>query len=788
MGSPRGQRDARACGIVHRPQAKCPLMHHVIYLTRREAQRSSVALVLAWMWQEALSTHPIVTERRAPNERGSADITRRTSLLAIRGTDLLAVVDNELRMTSVAYAKRHVEQEEGALSFKVLANEVLDFTIQSIHVNPTGKLLVVVGVYEVVIVILPRRGYMKQVGKALPVKAVRIGTYYHAPHGTSPIAQCKWHPYGAGGVSLIVLTEDAVVREYDISHDVDEPQQTLAVLGQPTRTSTMLSAEDDDARVAVSCTFGEESSSWLLFTLLVLMRSGDVYLLCPFMPKRAALPRMHVEALAALEARKTPNTTLAARYLSDLVRQMQEETVPSLDDTSLDPMEQVTEGFVPVMLPACVPHRTASQGPCLLRPAPVELNEDVASVACDLTMTRITEGQAALDVVLLATLEGSIQCALLATPIKPQWIMGRNDRELPIMAVYECIDLELPRPQASTRMLQFVKDALYPDIVWVSHMHGMHVLSLQPWTAPLLSAMARGDTDSLAAEQQHTAVAPLVCLETSADAPAITGACIINDVYLSYAFFILTSDNQLLARELNLRSVAEAHRSPIGSVAEYQTLLAEPFVMPKALAPIQLRPPSVPGEIRVDAHTLRAFGQATEAVRQRLQDVAKAGHVIQARTAQQMREMQRQVTQLAQASKRVDAVRAEVLRERIERINQTQRATVQRLDTLLQQLMDEHTPQLSVYERRWFDELQRMSHEFLGNKANAKEQLLKLQHQWSHLQNQHYPQTNHVTPKSSELGSRQRERIEHTLAQEARMLAQARAMIQYLRTAMGMHM
>ena len=740
------------------------------------------------MWQEALSTHPIVTERRPPNERGGADITRRTSLLATRGTDLLAVVDNELRMTSVAYAKRHVEQGEGALSYKVLTNEALNFPIQSILVNSTGKLLAVVGVYEVVIVILPRRGYMKQVGTALPVKAVRVGTYYHAPHGTSPIAQCRWHPYGAGGVSFIVLTEDAVVREYDVSHDVDEPQQTLAVLGQPTRTSSMLSAEDDDAKVAVSCTFGEESSSWLLFTLLVLMRSGDVYILCPFMPKHAALPRLHVETLAALEARNTQNSTLAMRFLGDLVRQMQEATAPSFDDTSLDLAEPLTEGYVHVVLPACVPHRTAAQGPCLMRPAPVELNEDVASMACDVIMTRIAEDQAALDVVLIATLEGSIQCGLLAKPVVPHWIMGRSHAELPIMAVCECIDLELPRLEASVRTLQFVKDALYPDMVWVTHMHGMHALSLQPWTAPLLSAMASGNTDRLAAEQQHhTTVAPFVCLTTSADAPAITGACIINDVYLSYAFFILTSDTQLLARELNLRSVTEAHPPPTGRVAEYKTLLAEPFEMPKALEPMQLRPPSVPGEIRADAHTLRAFGQATETVRQRLQDVAKAGHAIQTRSAQQMREMQRQVAQLAQASERVDAVRAEVLRARIERIDQTQRATVQRLDTLLQQLMDEHTPQLSVYERRWFDELQRMSHEFLGDKAKAKEQLLKLEHQWSHLRHHHHPQSDHVRPKSSELGSRQRERIEHTLAQEAQMLAQARSKIQYLRTALGMH-
>lgn len=739
-------------------------------------------------WQEALSDHPILAERQdtraSEREKNgtapvcTADTTRRTSLLAMRGTDWLLVVQNELRMTSMAHAKRAIEEDAtksdrdrtALLSYKVLTSELLDFPIQSIHVNPTGKLLAVVGIYSLVIVILPRRGYMKQVGVKCPVNAIRVGSYFHAPHGSSPIAQCRWHPYGLDGASLVVLTEDAMVREYNVVKDIDEPQQTMAVLGQATTLKStsssssssafLLSAEDEDEKTAVSLSFGCDSPSWissspvredsqrddadtayktgpgwLLFSLFVLMQSGDVYVVCPFMPKHAALPRSQVEWLAAHEARKAQNITLALRFLGDLVHQMKEaRTSLTETDAVLEPMDQMSEGLVPAMLPRSVPHRAATQGPCLMRPTPIEFDEEVAPSACDLLVTcvRSDDAKTALDIVGIATREGTLSWGLLATPLEPQWV-GRAPASMPTIAICECMDLELKNAR-SFNVIQFLKDPLYPDMVFLTHADGMQAVSLRPWTDPLLDAMASNDPQAVKrtmSEPTHTAIKQLVRLDTPTPSnndqvtPSITGALAINDVYLSYAFFVLTSDTQLVARELGLRPVTDMATIP-HDVREYKPLMSEPFVPPPVLT--QPRPviAAARGELQVTPETLRAFGQATEKLHKRLEDVAHAGHAVQLRVAQQMREMQRQITELAHASDRIKKIHADVLAARLTRIEDTQRSTVRRLDTLLQQLMDEHAPQLSVYERRWFDELQRMSREFGDGKASAREQLLKV--------------------------------------------------------------
>lgn len=686
-------------------------------------------------WQDALATHTVVAD--VSGAPCAADTSHRTALLATRGTDLIAVVQNELRITSMSHLKRTVEHDgtsEGV--YKTLVGEHLDFPIQAIYVNPTGKLLAVVGTHSLVLVILPRRGYMHQVGSTLPVKTVRIGAYYHAPHANAPIAQCRWHPCGADGASLVVLTDDAIVREYDVSRDVDEPQQTIAALPRRTRASSVFSAEDDDNSLAVSFSFGHglqptmrdvpSSPSWLAFTLFVLMQSGDVYVLCPFMPKYAAFPRADIEALAAHEARKSSHMTLPVRFIGDLARQMHDTAA---DDASLD--AEHIDGMVQVTMPVSVPHRLASQGPCLLRPEPVEFNDEVAASACDILVTSLASeaGNASLDVIGIATRQGGIHWGFLASPIEPQWVVAYTAAPpaLPAIATCECIDLELPQNEAPLHTLQFVKDSLYPDMVFVTHMHGMHAMSLEPLTQPLLTAMANGSADALGAEAKqrgHTAIMPLVRLESS-DNAAVTGALTINDVYLSYAFIVLTSDAQLVMRELSLRPVTGTHISVDQPKHTYKSLLHEPFVPPHALS---APPKAIDAKGAIDASpaALRAFGQATEAVRQRLEDVAHAGQSIQARVAQQMREMQRQVTCLAQAVERTHHMRAETLEKRIANLDETQRSTMRRLDSLLQHLMDEHAPQLSVYERRWFDELQRMSREFLGDNAQAKEHLLKV--------------------------------------------------------------
>lgn len=66
-------------------------------------------------WLESFATHPVFQGSCA----AGLDTSRRTSLLATRGTDLLAVVDNEIRITSLAQAKRDAADGAEADGYKV---------------------------------------------------------------------------------------------------------------------------------------------------------------------------------------------------------------------------------------------------------------------------------------------------------------------------------------------------------------------------------------------------------------------------------------------------------------------------------------------------------------------------------------------------------------------------------------------------------------------------------------------------------------------------------------------
>lgn len=768
-------------------------------------------------WHEALPTHPVL-ERRGAAPVPEADTARRTSLLATRGTDMIVVVQNELRITPLAHTKRAMNQGSEMPGYKVLHSDVLDFAIQSVHVNPTGKLLVVVGTHALALVILPRRGYMKQVGTRVPVKAVRIGAFYHAPHGTSAIAQCRWHPLGTEGASLVVLTEDAIVREYDVAHDVDEPRQTIAVLPSTRSAPSKWSADDDDEHFAVSCAFGRDSGesralapaandgdsldagvmsapSWLPYTLFVLMRSGDVYAVCPFLPHHATLARSAVQALATHQAPR------ARKYLAEILRQMPTHSVRAspAPDLTLDDDEAPVSEAVAITAPSSVAHRVGVQGPFLLRPSPRELDEESTSQACDLWMGQIRaeEATARLDVLAIAARDGSLHVGLLATPIVPQWARTTG-AAAPTVAVHECVDLALPAPRASLQAanhVSLVEDPLYPDTIYATHMYGMHVLSLRSWTAPLLDAMVRNDTQALQQTAQDGVPTDVSCaVRMPADqAAGMAGALVLNDVYLSYTLIVLTADAQLAARELALQPGTSALFVPAREKERtYRPVLTQPFIPPSALRSTPIKLPSTlspqTSVLPVTPDALRALGQLAEAVRARLQQVAEAGSAVQARVSEQMAEMQRQLRELQVAHERATAIEARELPERVRRVEATQAATVQRLDTLLQQLMDEHTPQLSMYERRWFDELERMSQEFGTPHSRAEAQRQKLAHQLEvlrpQLQARAAQRDASQAPNASALGTRQLARVEAVLADEAQLLSKARAKVQRLQQAL----
>jgi len=97
-----------------------------------------------------------------------------------------------------------------------------------------------------------------------------------------PLIQCS-------GVHRIHLHRNlylhCVIREYDTSRDTEEPQQTLSFATHPIKGQ--YTDEDPNAREAVSFCIGKGTADWSPLTIYALMRSGDVYAACPFLPTAA---------------------------------------------------------------------------------------------------------------------------------------------------------------------------------------------------------------------------------------------------------------------------------------------------------------------------------------------------------------------------------------------------------------------------------------------------------------------------------------------------------------------
>ncbi len=67
--------------------------------------------------------------------------------------------------------------------------------------------------------------------------------------------------------------------------DPEEPQQVLSFVPEKRRNSFI--AEDVSEREVASFTFGKGRADWGPLSVYAIMRSGDIYGICPYLPKHA---------------------------------------------------------------------------------------------------------------------------------------------------------------------------------------------------------------------------------------------------------------------------------------------------------------------------------------------------------------------------------------------------------------------------------------------------------------------------------------------------------------------
>ena len=67
--------------------------------------------------------------------------------------------------------------------------------------------------------------------------------------------------------------------------DPEEPQQVLSFV--PEKKKSGFLAEDATEREVVSFTLGKGRADWGPLSVYAIMKSGDIYAICPYLPKHA---------------------------------------------------------------------------------------------------------------------------------------------------------------------------------------------------------------------------------------------------------------------------------------------------------------------------------------------------------------------------------------------------------------------------------------------------------------------------------------------------------------------
>ncbi|KAI0375777.1 hypothetical protein BV20DRAFT_16076 [Pilatotrama ljubarskyi] len=566
-------------------------------------------------WEELLKDHPVFSLPKSvsgPTGKGEESLnlslrslpdfvnldpvedkptpSGRRQAIAIKDADLIVAVGSEVRIASLGDSKG--ARGSSQKSYKILHTPNVQFEIHQIVLNPNGKLLAIAGAFQVAVIVLPRTGFNRLVTATVDCKSIQVGQYYHAADSSAPVAKIDWHPWGQGGSTLLVMTVDGKLREYDISVDADEPQQTLSFV--PEKKKSSFDAEDASEREVASFTFGKGKADWGPLTVYAAMRSGDIYAICPYLPKNASVPSTYVHALECYVAAKqeflsastngdlTPADGLTMlyayqrKYVNALLKQLPPGTA-----------WPATTRLVPMHPPTTIKNSPARQGPFLLQPSPRNLKGSEGGDATDIVYLSFgddaaeeSEGETErLGLILVSFQDGKVDLYLDVEKVEARWETKQPSNDLPMLATYESIDLGIVATLKNASALRsnslldlvqgnhpvFLGDPIHDDTIYVYHAFGVHVLQLEPLLKGLAIALreANDETGSGAGSLEaslekvaQTDVQPILLtfsVEQQSSSPVV-GVAVPNDVYLTYSIFILTSAMRMSVFPLNLRS------------------------------------------------------------------------------------------------------------------------------------------------------------------------------------------------------------------------------------------
>jgi nucleoporin NUP82 len=412
--------------------------------------------------------------------------------------------------------------------------------IRQLIISPNQDLMAVLTSHTVHICILPDRTHLTTEDASTPLK-LKFYTLGPTTHVTSrsAVVSALWHPLGVNGTALVTVTEDAVVRIWELS-TTDRwtfDQATLAIdlkkladgtyldqdfAASVTATNKSFSPDAFDMEVAAACFPSRGSGGWAPMTLWLAMTSGDVYALCPLLPQRWAppptlIPSLSVSVVARVAAvEDDPEATPEARRLA----QQQLEWMSDLDNQDPKLVEgkgywgETIEVYSRPSRPGVVPKL---QGPFEFDLNPddeqddeVELKdiyvigpkadvEDLMFGEDDQEVELDGDGNGlSLTVVCLLSTSGQVKICLDVEGVEAQWLPPRSKHATksfavptttPSLLTFQTFDTLKPVEVTLDSWPMFSEDPTSRYAFYVTHPAGITSVSLAPWVFRLESEL-----------------------------------------------------------------------------------------------------------------------------------------------------------------------------------------------------------------------------------------------------------------------------------------------------------
>ncbi|KAI8975092.1 hypothetical protein BDF20DRAFT_876853 [Mycotypha africana] len=682
----------------------------------------------------------------ADNSSPNCNLARHTRVIALRDNDLFVAVGSTIRVIYLtafkdAWLKASKENESNnqndawinSIPYKILDTPDINFTIEFMSVNKNGRLLSVGDQNRLTIICLPRQSFSDvssgMLGMKVDCRTLSIGSKYFEEN---EILKTEWHPLSETGTHLVVLSNDNMLRIFDISADIDTPEQSFDL--SPAEKSSVSSNQSnvgfsvdvsDCSEDAVTFSLGgasKEESGWEPFTIFYALRSGHIYALCPVLPSRSIVSRDHLDKLSCIAD----------------VKYEQANASESKDHKSLAPLYNLQSKWINALLKSAriakrstlhtmdgdslfVTNDSSQSKYKLQRQGPFKVNNN-RGTSMDATVTDILYTNFdSINIISLAFTDGTVDNYILGSEIDAEWsipvVTSKDSRKLgslladasllPRASCYETLTFK-PQNQPKFRAISLVANPLYNGTYFAYHAGGVHAVCMYNWAQELARIShayeensegdAKRDLEKWMKQKTPSEVRTLInTAPFGGSCVPILGVAVLTDIYLSYSLLAITSDYGLIAREMNLRRQATESKEMRNAVKEqlrniatedgnekddslgYQPVLPLPaFQPPSQLDTLPKQAKIVlPADVKasesvsITEETLRFFTESAENIRRETRDIHKAAVKISNRLAIQQKEFERQVRTVREIYMRLKELNSpEAKQEQQQRINE----------------------------------------------------------------------------------------------------------------------